>query len=303
MTYLDAVRRGRQSWWHYLAGTAVILFFWLIVGGFATLALALAFGLYGSGMEQSGPVSSGEMLKALASLGDVPAYLITNVSFPCFLLGILLAVGLVHQRTLRTLITWRKQVRWVRVFQGFGVWFILAAVVAGVDYVRDPADVTFSFDVARYVPFVFLALVLTPIQTTTEELFFRGYLVQWGSLVSRNKVFLAMLSGVLFALPHYTNPEVYSSFVLMMLFYFVLGAFLAWVSLKDGTLELAIGLHAANNLFTALIANYEGSALPTPAPFLTPGLDPAFNLLSAVAAMATFYVVFFTLPNRNRHPT
>jgi hypothetical protein len=37
-----------------------------------------------------------------------------------------------------------------------------------------------------------IALVCTAIQTTTEELFFRGYIVQGASLICSNRVFLAI---------------------------------------------------------------------------------------------------------------
>jgi hypothetical protein len=51
------------------------------------------------------------------------------------------------------------------------------------------------------------ALALTAIQTTTKELFFRGYIVQGASVIWANCVFLALASAVVFTLPHLGNPE------------------------------------------------------------------------------------------------
>jgi hypothetical protein len=63
-------------------------------------------------------------------------------------------------------------------------------------------------------------------------------------------------------MPHLlANPEVEAGFLLVALYYFGFGAFLAWVSLRDGTLELAFGAHAANNLYGAVVLSFEGSAL------------------------------------------
>lgn len=45
--------------------------------------------------------------------------------------------------------------------------------------------------------------------------------------------------------------------------YFAVGAFLALITVRDGGLELALGAHAANNLFAALILNHVTSSLPT----------------------------------------
>jgi hypothetical protein len=138
-----------------------------------------------------------------------------------------------------------------------------------------------------------MAIIITPLQTTAEELFFRGYLVQAGSLISRNWIFLSIWSGVLFALPHFTNPEVAANTGLVLLTFFVLGAFLTWISLKDGTIELAIGVHAANNLMAGLLVTFPESVLPTPAILTTTHFDPLFSLIGTVVFCALFYLLVF----------
>ena len=65
------------------------------------------------------------------------------------------------------------------------------------------------------------------------------------------------------------------------------------IALRDGRLELAIGLHAANNVFLALVANYEGSALATAAVFTARELDPWYSLATLVAGGSAFYWWFF----------
>jgi len=68
---------------------------------------------------------------------------------------------------------------------------------------------------------------------------------------------------------------------------------LALIALRDGRLELAIGLHAANNVFLALVANYEGSAIATDAVFTARELDPWYSLVMLVAGGLAFYWWFF----------
>jgi membrane protease YdiL (CAAX protease family) len=80
-------------------------------------------------------------------------------------------------------------------------------------------------------------------------------------------------------------------FVLLALFYFSFGAFLTWMTLRYQTLELAMGVHAANNLFAVNVANYEGSALPSPSIFMANGLDPVYSLLSFLAAAVIFILL------------
>jgi hypothetical protein len=176
---------------------------------------------------------------------------------------------------------------------GFVVWALLLGIGTLVEYLVSPESFTITFNASIFIPFAILAVLITPLQTTAEELFFRGYLVQAGSLISRNWIFLAIWSGVLFAMPHFLNPEVASNTWAMMMSYFVLGAFLAWISLKDGTIELAIGVHAANNLMAGLLVTFPESVLPSPAILTTTHFDPVYSLVTVIFFCALFYLLVF----------
>jgi membrane protease YdiL (CAAX protease family) len=71
--------------------------------------------------------------------------------------------------------------------------------------------------------------------------------------------------------------------------YFAIGMLLATVTLRDGRLELAIGLHAVNNVFLALVANYEGSALMTESIFTARELDPWYSLATLMLGGVVFH--------------
>jgi hypothetical protein len=144
--------------------------------------------------------------------------------------------------------------------------------------------------------FAVLALILIPIQTSAEEFLFRGYLLQWMGLRLKNKWILSFLNGALFFLPHAANPEMGTGSVLVGLSYFVMGFFLALITLQDNGIELALGMHAANNLFASLFANYVVTALPSPALFTIQEIDPLYSLISLIAGLLVFYVVFFHTP-------
>jgi membrane protease YdiL (CAAX protease family) len=290
-SFLDNARLGKGSVWRYLLGTLLILFIWLIVGGVATVVLILVIA-----------VQQGRSLESIArlaidpsELGSTAYFLILSASFIIMFLGIWLTVILVHRRSLLSVITAARTVDWRRVGVGFVAWLLLIALGTLAEYLIWPDTYSWNFVPGAFLPFALLAILLTPIQTSSEELFFRGYLVQAGSLLSRNGIFLSIWSGVLFALPHMTNPEVAANFVIVLLTYFVLGAFLAWVSIKDGTLELALGVHVSNNLFAALVVTFPDSVLPTPAIFFTTHFDPYFSLIAQIVVCALFYLVCFTI--------
>ena len=286
-TYLKAGRRGKNSWWRYVLGFVFILFMWFVVGGRASLALGNVLG-----------ISPEQIAADPSSAGPIAGYLVISASFPVFLLGSVLAVTFLHWRSPLTLVTGRRHIDWRRVGMGLGVWFVLAVLASLVGFLLDPSAFSLGSNLAAFVPFALLAIVLTPIQATAEEIFFRGYLVQGASLISPNFLFLAVASGVLFMLPHLANPGLDSGFLLVALYHFAFGAFLAWVSLRDGKLELAIGAHAANNLFGAIVLSFEGSALNTPSLFYTDRFVPAYSLVQFLVAAALFYVVVFVLFKR-----
>lgn len=93
--------------------------------------------------------------------------------------------------------------------------------------------------------------------------------------------------------PHLLNPEVKRGAVLMAMYYFSFGALAAFLTLKDNRLELALGVHAANNLSLVFI-NTEDSVIPTPSIWTvketgSPGVDLVVFLIQS----AIFYYIFF----------
>ena len=90
------------------------------------------------------------------------------------------------------------------------------------------------------------------------------------------------------------NPEIAAYGVAPMLIsYFVVGAFLALVTLKDNGAELAIGIHAANNMFAAVLVNYEGSALSTNAIFTIKEVNVWAGTVAYVVSAAIMYWILF----------
>jgi membrane protease YdiL (CAAX protease family) len=295
-SYLDEATRGKSSIWRYIAGTLSILFTWLILGGVATAVLLIALGIF-----QGLPLTElTELIFDPSLLGYIPYYLVLNLGFLFLWFGIWLSVRLIHGRSLRSLVTAKRSISWRRMGVGFIVWALLLGVGTLVEYLVSPETFTVTFDASIFIPFAILAILITPMQTTAEELFFRGYLAQAGSLISRNWIFLSIWSGVLFALPHITNPEVATNMGVVLLTFFVLGAFLAWISLKDGTIELAIGIHAANNLMAGLLVTFPESVLPTPAILTTTHFEPVFSLIAELIMCALFYLVVFVRRGRMR---
>ena len=284
--YLEVVRQGRNDWWRYLLSFPAILAIWFIVGSIPVVLL-LAY-ISGDGDPATGFSGTG-----FVGVPVIVEFLFTMSSFIPLLVGTLLAVRLIHNRPLKTLVTAEARIRWGRIFAGAGVWLLIAAVISTIEALLYPGRYLLTFQPLTWTIFTVLALLLIPLQTSAEEFLFRGYLLQWMGLRLKNWWLLSFLNGLLFFLPHAANPEMATHSILIGLGYFVMGLFLTLITLRDNGMELALGMHAGNNLFAALFANYSITALPSPSFFTIQTLDPVYSLISLVLGMIVFYLVFF----------
>lgn len=281
--YLDAARQGKNSWWRYVLSIVVIAIFWLVLG---TIPLII-FGIVNPHIFWAG---------ASSDLERIWLYAISSLSFVFFLMGIFIAVKGLHQRRFRTLIRANAQIKVRRILQGVGVWGLLVALPYLIEAILFPPHFAITFNANAWFILLPIALILTPIQSTTEELFFRGYLLQSLGILTKNHWVLIGLTSIFFAVLHFGNPEVEASngFGWIALNYLSFGVFFALITLKDNALELAIGAHAINNLFLGVVVSPKVSVLNTPAIVTqTVIADARIELILFLAQASVFYWVFF----------
>ena len=284
--YLEGARLGKNEWWRYLISFPAILVTWFIVGSIPVILLMTSVSMDGD------PATSFSGA-GFAGVPVVLEFLITMSSFIPLLVATLLAIRIIHARPLKTLVTGEAQIRWPRILAGAGAWLLIVALLSVVESFLYPGRYVLTFQPVALLIFAFFALILIPIQTSAEELFFRGYLLQWIGLRLKNRWLLALINGALFFLPHAVNPEMAASSLLIGLGYFVMGFFFTLITLQDNGMELALGMHVSNNLFAALFANYTITALPSPSLFTVQILDPVYSLISLVIGQIVFYMIFF----------
>jgi hypothetical protein len=269
--FLEIARHGRNEWWRYAAGVVFIFVCWM--GGQVIIAVPLV-------SREPDPARADLLLLALLLLSFAPG-----------MAAVAVAVRLLHGRTFRTLVTPNAQVSWKRLATGFVGWFVLAAVAGLVEALLHPGRYQPNPEPLTVLPFLVVAALLIPLQAGTEELIYRGYLLQATGWLLRHPVLLSILNGLLFALPHAANPETSAGFVKVMFLYFLTGLFWAFITLRSGTLELAIGAHTANNLFTVVVANFQETAIPSRSFFTVTEIDANYQLVSLIVGMVVFYLV------------
>lgn len=183
--------------------------------------------------------------------------IIFNAPFLMGMFGIWLALTKIHKKTFTQTITGRASFNYRRaLFAALvglcaGVLATLAHSLIGIEIAFPAPDYVWV-----YITFALSAIVSIPIQAIFEETFYRGYIMQGIALLTRDKTLLALATAALFTLSHLANPDPrVNGFDLYILQIMSFGVFFAILTLLDGGIELAVGYHAANSLFMALIAN------------------------------------------------
>lgn len=295
--FIDLAREGKNQWWRWLLGIGAIVISWMGFG-FALGAFLAIWVLLDGNPHTYLDAASG----SIEGMDPIIVYSLFNLDH-VILVGVLfLVVRYVHRRRFLGLITPHTHVNWSRVAWSFALWFGLSVATTFVDYLLNPSTYSLTLKPLRFLIFLPIALILTPIQTSGEELLFRGYLMQGLGLHTRNTWVLSIIIGLLFMAPHLFNPEVAKGMVPMAVYYFGTGCFLAWVTLKSNSLEYALGIHAATCLSSALVANYEHSVMPTESIFYCSVLNPWNNLVYFGVMIVIFTLVMFRPANTHITP-
>ncbi|HTG65649.1 MAG TPA: CPBP family intramembrane glutamic endopeptidase [Flavobacterium sp.] len=185
------------------------------------------------------------------------------ISFVFALAGIYFVVRYLHQQTFLSVTTSRKKIDWNRILFSFGLWAVFSIVSTLVFYFSNPSLYVLDFKPVPFAILFVIAVALVPIQTSTEEYVFRGYLMQGFANLAQNKWFPLLMTSVIFGGMHFFNPEVEKIGNIVFVYYIGTGLFLGIITLMDEGLELALGFHTANNLIGALLVTSDWSAFQT----------------------------------------
>ncbi|MEO0826194.1 MAG: type II CAAX endopeptidase family protein [Cyanobacteria bacterium J06642_9] len=282
--FLGVADEGDDQGWHYLLGILAVLVYWLGFAGLIFLGLEAIFA------QIFGPTEIGDFIASSATF--LPVIVI--------LFGV---VTKLQHRSFQTLINADAAVNVPRVLLGFMVWFIQLVIFSGSDIWLNPQNYSFSFNLVHWFLLGPLAAILIPIQTSAEEFFFRGYLMQGLAMLTKHRLVLTLLTSIAFAVPHFGNPEMQGGVVWGALTYFVWGVFFATITLKDNGLELALGCHAANNLFATLVVNTPDSVIPTTALWTyLEAIDSRAGFVGLIIEATIFYCIFFGGIQRRGNP-
>jgi membrane protease YdiL (CAAX protease family) len=281
--YLALAQKGKNAFWRYLVTNLAI-----IVSAIAVQTVALILILILTGKMEA-IIGSGNQL--LDTLPPLIVLLLGMAPFPVALVILGLGLWLLHGRSPRTLLTVQPHFAWMRLLLSATIWLILLGLsdlVMGLFIT--PGNYQLTFDLRAWLPYAVAAVILIPIQASTEELLFRGYLMQSLGLLTRRSWFPLLVSTLVFTSLHGANTDVIAYGAPLMLGQIALmGLLMGWVTLRSKGLEAALGLHTANNLYGALLITYPASSLPSPAVFSMKTIDPVAGLVG-LAVVSVIYL-------------
>ena len=203
------------------------------------------------------------MTQLIDQFGTIPVLILLLLPLAVGLFIVWGWTKLVHHQSIRSLTTARKKVDWKRIFVAFFLWGALTIVLTLADVFSRPDDFVLNFDLQKFIMLAAVAIALIPLQTSFEEYLFRGYIMQGLGIATKSRAIPFIVTSVLFGLMHIANPEIERLGYGLLAFYIGTGFFLAVITLMDDGLELALGFHAANNLFGALLVTANWTAFQT----------------------------------------
>ena len=206
--------------------------------------------------------------------------------------GFLIGLRFLHRKSLTAVLTGYEKFRFGRFIFAFLIWALLLVLFLLFSYFYDPTGYEWHPD-AKGVFFSFLImLVLMPVQTGLEELVFRGYLLQGLALVFKNGIIPLIITSFVFGLAHMSNPEVKRfGWEIMILYYVSFAFFMGAITLLDEGLELAFGIHFANNLISSLLISSPNSVIKTYSLFEVKSENPQTEMLVwAIMALLSFFI-------------
>jgi membrane protease YdiL (CAAX protease family) len=283
MFFIDKAKEGNNSFSSYILGIALIISVYLLGSYFLILDLQWNFGI-----ESFDGVSQKEIVRILGN-NRFLAWLV--VPFLFVALFLVIHTKFVHKRTVLSIFSGRENFDWKRVLFSFSLLFSVLSLFLFIQYLSSDSLI-FQFDLQKFIPLFFIAIFLLPIQTSCEELLFRSYILQGIKMRTKKNSVAVLISGLMFGAIHIGNPEIAKIGYHIIVYYMLVGVFLALISLFDNGIELALGYHAANNVFAALMITNNWQAFQTDAVFMD-NADPGMGLDTIIGILFILPLVFF----------
>jgi membrane protease YdiL (CAAX protease family) len=279
-------------------GTLVVVLFW----GATTLAVLLG-GAYAFTLWQASPGAAlpvgGVMQGFMASPLGIMAAL---ASFSGIWIGLWTSMRWLHGETLSALFGAGRRISRSDFVKGLAAVLITSLVSEILLYGLQPEIARGPISIGSWLLFLVPVVLLTLLQTSSEEMLFRGYLLRGLASRFRSPFIWALLPGLLFTLLHWSasSSAAINACVLASIAAFAL--VLTLLVYATGNLGAALGAHLGNNLTGFLIISHQESynsfALFNARPLEGPGWTTGDAVLIALIGIACSLLTIVLLVHR-----
>ena len=288
-----APAQERSEIWRTILSFLLFALFYVLLVVIAGLAIYFGGNAYSDG---HGDLLVREISEMTTAFATSVALLGIIIALP----PLLLVLRLLHKRPLTSLLGPSHTIDWRLWRVAAMVVLVLFAIDTISSFVNYNVNQQYSF--IKWLGLLLPGLTLIFLQTTTEELVFRGYLQQQLAARFKNPLIWWLLPSVLFGLGHY-DPATFgqNAWLIVGIITFI-GLILADVTARFGSLAPAMGLHFTNNAAMLVIApegDLSGLSLYTSKVDLQSS-ETGTGMMIYLGVMLTCYLIFMLIMRRRR---
>ena len=241
-----------KNFWYYILGSFILILFSFI--GQLPMIPFLPTEL---------PSPDANPMDLFKSIPSNLRFFLILLSFVAVVPGIWLVVKKLHDLPIMSILSGRKKIDLERVMYSFMLWGSIVSAFVFLEYSLNPESYEINFKLKEFLILAVIAILFIPIQTSVEEIVFRGYLMQGFGHWLNSRFMALFLTSVVFGSMHLANPELTALGYEFIFLYITVGFVLGIMTLMDDGLELAIGFHAANNLIASLLLTADWTVFQT----------------------------------------
>ncbi len=288
--FFESALKGKNAFWRYLIMFIVVFAATNTIGALPLIIVIVLKGVANPDILDT----TSENLMDLSTYGIDHNTGLVLMIFP-FIVGLItmfLLMKPMHGRNFKSLFNGGGNIRWGKFIVSALLWFVLMGIYLYISIQNDPENFTLNNTSKSLIWLTIIALLLIPFQTTFEEILFRGYLMQGAGAWFRNKWMPLLITSIFFGLMHSFNPEIKEyGFWTMMPQYVIYGLVFGFITIVDNGIEIAMGAHAANNIFLSVFVTQKSSALQTAAIYEQQKVYPWNDFLSLLVVSVIFVAI------------
>ena len=268
-----------KNFGYYILGSFILIFF-SFIGQLPMIPFLSAESL----SPDSNPM---DLFKSIPS--NLRLFLLL-LSFVAVVPGIWLVVKKLHDLPLMSILSSIQKIDLERVMYSFMLWGSIVSAFVFLEYSLSPEDYEINFKLKEFLILAVIAILFIPIQTSVEEVVFRGYLMQGFGHWLNSRFMALFLTSIVFGSLHLANPEITALGYEFIFLYISVGFLLGIMTLMDDGLELAIGFHAANNLIAALLVTADWTVFQTES-ILINIAEPSLGITDFIAPFIIYPII------------